>query len=487
MSHENYRIAFGGIVAFPLISLALFVRLARRPSGAVPDLWVIGVTLGLLFSAMQNDNFTWAFQVQFFALCTLVIATLSVLALGPATTVSLVAVVVLEAVALYTLSSGAVLLVVTVIVAAAVRRPWWHVTVLAGCGALLLGTYLHDYATPATHANPVDALSHLGQFGLFCLVSLGHPAGVLIGGTAGACIFGVVGLAWFAACAWRLWGARHSVAPEKLVLLAIAAFVIGMVVLIALGRWRFGIGQAMVPRYATPVLMFWLALLLLEGSGRSLATGPGRARVPAIGLAILLGLLLNQPRFIASGLRGRSDRASATVAVLAGVGDGDLLRRTYPVAADVLTYRDAMKAQHTSVFGDDWADWLDQPFRIPEGWPVPPCPGSFEHLTAVLEAHHPGWRASGHLTASLPKLSTRMIFVDADQTVRGYGLSGVSDHIAFLGPDQRRTTSWLGEVEDVDPATIRAYALRTDGLPACSLGPIEPVVGRPAATVTPER
>ena len=487
LSHESYRLAFLGIVAFPLTSLALVVRLARRPGGAVPDLWAIGVALGLLFSAMQNDNFTWAFQVQFFALCTLVVATLSVLALGPATPVALVAVVVLEAVALYTLSSGAVLLVVTIVVAVAVRRPWWHVAVLAGSGALLLGTYLHDYATPATHANPLDALSHLGQFGLFCLVLLGHPAGVLIGGTAGAGIFGIVGLAWLAACARRLWRAGRSVAPEEVVLLAVAAFVTGMVVLIGLGRWRFGIGQAMVPRYATPVLMFWLALLLLEGSGRSLADGPGQARIPAIGLAILFGLLINQPRFIASALRERNARTSAAVAVLAGVGDSDLLKRTYPVAADVLTYRDAMKAQHTSVFGADWADWLDQPFRIPAAWPVPPCPGSFEQLTAVLEADHPGWRAGGHLTATLPKLSTRMIFVDADQTVRGYGLSGVSDRIAFLGPDQRGTTSWLGEVEDVDPSTIRAYPLRTDGLPACSLGPVLHVVGRPAPPLRPER
>ena len=45
--------------------------------------------------------------------------------------------------------------------------------------------------------------------------------------------------------------------------LGIAALMVGVAFLTALGRLKFGLDQALSSRYATPMLLFWLSLAML--------------------------------------------------------------------------------------------------------------------------------------------------------------------------------------------------------------------------------
>lgn len=470
------------VVNLVLVALTggVFARLARAGGlfAKTPTaLWSSGIILGLMFSAIQHENFTWGFQVQFFGICTLAVAAFALLALTAHSRRAVAVVILLEAVATYTLSNGLLIAALMVPLAIWLRRPRQQTALLAAAAALLTASYLHGYATPEGHAGPAAALHHLRTIAIFILAELGLPPRSLVPlpNALPAVLFGIAGAVLFGRWMLRLYRERAMRCPEDAALFAIASFAVLTAVLTAMGRWTMGIDQAVVSRYATPMLLLWLPLLLAEVASL-LRRGRSLRPIMTAGLVVLMMALVNQPHFIRLAAHAATMRQAAMPAVLTGVADDAVIERIYPSSDVVMARRDALKTDGASIFAADWAGWLGRPApAIGLSPTLPRCVGSIDALDEITNEDHPGWRIVGHLDRD-DGPAPRLVVVAADGSVAGYGLGGFdtravsAEKVPPGGPRDR----WIGAMGAGDPAAVSIYALRADLQAACVFAPVTP-------------
>ena len=465
------------------ITTILFYRLCKSVgfTESNDNKWSFGLILTFMFSAIQSENLTWGFQVQFLGIGLIAVATFSTLVMAPPTLINLVAVVVLEAIGLYTLAGGILIAILTVLLCLWLRRPWYHTALLTAAGIALIGTYLIDYSKPEVHADPMTAILHVDRIVIYVFTELGNPLWALLflQSPVPAAVFGSLGLILYALIGVRIY--RDHERQAGLVLFAIASFAVLMTILTGLGRWTFGAEQALSSRYASPTLLFWLALVLLTTMQLRRFSPRSRTWIPAAGLMLTVLFAVKQPRYILGSVLADLDRQAAVPAVLAGVADPEMMHRLV-APEQVFAARSMLKQAHGSVFILPEADWLDQ--LLPGGiaaLSVSPCAGQYSVAEHLNEPDHSGWRATGTLTErAAMKLSNRMIFVDKEGRVVGFGRSGLTARA--VTPDRpgspprlslwiheviggERPDRWIGAFEDVDPVLVKAYVLAKDGTP----------------------
>jgi hypothetical protein len=250
----------------------------------------------------------------------------------------------------------------------------------------------------------------------------------------------------------------------------VAGFIAAGGVLTALGRVRFNTEQALVSRYATPVVAFWLAIVLL-GAGR-FPSGRRRLAVMALTIPGLIVIAISQPRFAETARRVAAEQTAAIPAVLAGVADPILSRLYLHGSRLTLERRASLLAAHTSVFAEDWSRWLGTPLAshvAVAGAEL--CHGSFAQALSLADDARHGWRAIGlawSATGSQPL--RKIVLVDSALVVRGYGLGGFSAEVVEMpAANAPQDDWWIGAFTGDDPSAVTAYALL--GHTACPLGP----------------
>ena len=469
-------LAIQGVLAWQLIGLARQIGLARRSE----TLLATALITAVLFSAIQWENFTWGYQIQFFGVDLAAVATFLVLArYEPPGWLSLTAVIILEAIAAFTLSNG--LLVAFCAVGMAVRlgyRPR-HIVILGIAAITLAFAYLYGYHSPSYHSDPLETIFKIGAVLAYAATELGTPLESLmpVEGIDLAIWLGAAGLLLFVIAALSSPRPATRNGRADLAFVTIMAFVVATTLITALGRLRFGLEQAHAVRYATPVMLFWLSLILL-GLSRL------RGSLRACGFVVLafcpLLLAVREHRFVHQAEATVRGRFVGEPALLTGVDDRDFLLHVYPDSDSVLASRDALKRARTSVFAFAWADWLGHPMPYATTTRnAPPCPGGFDDLKFVSDAHLPGWRAEGRMpTHGFGHWANRIIFLDPEGLVIGYGISGLTgnDIGNKEASDDPSTDRWIGAVENIDPASVTAYALRADDRVLCSLGSARAVI-----------
>ncbi len=237
--------------------------------------------------------------------------------------------------------------------------------------------------------------------------------------------------------------------------------------LIAVGRVRFGLDQAFSSRYATPVLLFWMALVL------AIATAGTRARTAcAVVSVVVIALIFRfDDRYVGVAKTWVAQHDLATPAFLSGVEDKALLRATYPDPAKPLQRRAEYLADHLSVFSEDWARWLGTP--LPDHVAIGPagrCAGAFRFATPLPVAGGKSWRAEGTLAETPETASGRIVLVDGSRRIVGYGLTQMTWPSRQTGLAAGVRT-WIGDFTATDAAAVTAFVL-LDGEPAtaCPLG-----------------
>ena len=204
----------------------------------------------------------------------------------------------------------------------------------------------------------------------------------------------------------------------------------------------------------------------------------GRRNLAIMALAFpaLIVVAISEPHFAQTARRSAAERDAATPALLADVAD-PLLSRLFPDAATPLQLRPILQSAHTSVFSEDWANWIGTPLADHAPFAdANSCQGSFDKAVAIIDEAHPGWRAVGW-ARSVPRGRAlhRIVLVDAVGLVRGYGLGGLGPDAQVIGMSALETaedTGWIGAFTGSDPMSVTAYAL-LDGTPrraACPLG-----------------
>lgn len=440
-------------------------------------LWVAGIILAMLFSAMQYENFLWGFQLQFFAVELAGAASVACLALGGRSWTSLTASIAFSSIAVYTLASGIVVPFAAVPVALCAQRSRAQIAVLAAAATALLVSYLYGYHSPAG-SDPLAVLLRKGLV-VYALSELGNPFGPLLRrfqvpyfpsldrgfGALGLGVFAVAGLAY-------LRRGRAAGGPD-LVFLALAGLSVGTAFLTALGRLNLGYSQALASRYATPMLLFWLSLTMLgilEVQYRC-----RRARPLAMGLSLpfLLILAYAQSAFVKTGLAAVMPRREAITALLANVDDPDALLRVYPRPDLVVQQGAKLRAQHLAMFAEKWSTWLGAPLadHIRLGDPTQ-CRGGIDQVTALATPKRAQWRVRGwawdNAASAVP---ARVVLTDNSGRVVGYALAGYSPP-----PGHPRHSGWRGHFAADKDMPVTAYALIDRQQTACPLArwPVSP-------------
>jgi hypothetical protein len=184
-------------LALGVATLVIYVA-HRHISRSIADtVWIAGIALAVLFSAMQFENFIWGVELA-------AMASIACIVFRRRDTLDVTAGIAFAAIAVYTLASGILVSFIAIPLAVWIGRSWKQVAALTAAVLVLLGSYLPGYVTPPDHSDPlITALKP----GVHVIVWLGNPFGQpfqsFYSGSFNhweAC-FGVVGLGLFATAA----------------------------------------------------------------------------------------------------------------------------------------------------------------------------------------------------------------------------------------------------------------------------------------------
>ncbi|MGA8756912.1 MAG: hypothetical protein WB611_11385, partial [Stellaceae bacterium] len=454
-----------------LAGLVVYVAHRYVSRNATDTVWIAGIALTVLLSAMQIENFVSGFQAQFFAIELAAVAAIVCLVQRRRSSLSLVAATGFSALAVYTLASGIIVPFLAIPVALWAGRSKAQIILLSLSALALLVSYLHGYISPGYRLDPVRMLAQ-PDFFAFMAIELGNPFGLLFqefGNThylywAGG--FGTLGLVLFATSALTHLCRGRSIGEPALLFLAVAAFAISVVFLTVLGRLVLGVGEALSTRYATPMLLFWLSLAML-----ALIEIRRRRRfwLLAMGLSLpcLLGLAYTQASFVNSGLASVLPRREGITALLADVDDPEALMHLYPVPARLIAQAVQLRARHQGIFADGWSTWLDTPLADHTRLAASAqCRGAIEQITALPASGRRQWRVSGWAWDNSRGVAPeRIVLTDGPERIIGYALTGYAPY----KPDGPKRSGWHGHLTADKTASITAYALIDRNRAACPL------------------
>ena len=480
---ETYGVEFALNLVVPglVVGLLVLISNARRPLNLLRFAWTFGLALAFVFWAVQWENFIWAIQIVSFLLVLFAVAAFTAMVLLPASLSSLCLVLLIETLATYTFANGILIAVLMVPLAVLLKRPHNHSIILTGGAFALLASYLYGYHLPPYHSSPLHAWQHLSRIALYCLAELGFPFAnglTLIPTTATghfAIALGALGVVSLAAVTYLLVGHRRH-RPCHLATSAIICFALGTTLLTGLGRAEaFGVLQAGSSRYATPILLFWycLAILTLDVSSRA-----ARLVIVAVTCAVIPVIVASQPRFAELAERTADAPHAAIPALLAAVDDTQLLENLYPNPTIIPPRAALLKAQHASIFADNWGYWLGtaigEHVQIHQSGK---CSGGFVLAEQVTQSPLTGWRAYGIAMDKSRKPIQRIILADRSGKIVGFAVNAsgnrpVPDFMSGIIASGKG--AWIGSFSTNVPDSIRAYALLDDHT-ACPLGPAKEI------------
>ena len=467
----SFSLGVSVVLQAGLVGLLAFLgrRAGIRPGAAF--LTALAGLVGLLFWAVQYENQTWPFQVQFYAV--LLAATGCFAAVASRANTAMIVAAALGFVAAFSLASGVLVPILAVALAFWLQRPRRDLAVLGLAAAGTLVAYLWGYQTPEGHTDPVHAITQPVALAAYVLAELGAPFGnglrQLTGkpSVAAAITMGAAGCIAFAACAWAVH--RQQPRPRAAAALVTAGgFVMGMTGLTAVGRLDFGINSAAASRYTTASLLFWACLLLLATALRPRA----RICMAVVTAALLGGAAFTQPRFVVIADQLAADRTLALPALAARVGDEALIRPIYPDAAEPLSLWQTELSTRTGVFARPWAQWIGTPLRDHVAIvPAARCSGRFARATRIENASYPGWRVEGTVRAPSRKRRPMIVLTGPDGRIDGYGVGDAdATTLEASGPaGALPRDGWAGALATVPPESAAAFVLLDGNTVACPL------------------
>ena len=243
-----------------------------------------GVTLfaaATVFSLGQWENWIVGWQIQILLSVAAAAFGFALIAWKPPRWNVLLLALAGGAVALYSFANGALFFPIGVILLWRTRAPR-RAPILFGLGGLAITLpYFIGYTKPPAHPPLTLALSHVGEYILFCLTYLGNP---MVQQRVATPIVGGVGLLLAAEAGRRL--RRRAAVDHRPILFACALGAYALLSGLLAGLGRLGIAWsagAFAPRYVTIAGLFWLGL---AGIWSTVLVDRPRIRVAAAAVAI---------------------------------------------------------------------------------------------------------------------------------------------------------------------------------------------------------
>lgn len=415
-----------------VVLLVVLLRLGgeRRPAVLVT---VAGALLALFFSFAQMENLVDPFQVQFPMVYLAATGALAAVGMAPYSSRprTLLAVAIASAVlASFSMANGLGVWPLMVLLALRLRPGFWSAAAIAAVGAATCAFYLTGFGWADPYCPPRKVVETAGlrrpdASAAFLATYLGAPVRLPDGfqRPLAAVVAGATGLAIWIAMARRCWtrAVRREDAVRR-VAVCVALFVLGSALLTTYGRATPRLLHGMSPRYATPALVFWGALLVFAVLSRR---GILRAASFALcGTMVVAAAASNQALVLHERNYSARVRATAT-GLLLGVTDIPRMSEhlTHDPERDLGTYVPFLRENRLSLFhAGDWP-LAGRPLAD-LGRPAGDCEGCIEEIEVCRES---GWcfTASGWALYAPEALTpARVLFTDENGVLLGYAEVG---------------------------------------------------------------
>jgi hypothetical protein len=252
-----------------VISLYFFFRIYVHKFGNRYP-WLIFFIGSLLFSWIQDNNFTWGFQIQFILAQLLPLISFYFLYKFFNNQKDISAYILSCAfgiLSIGTMANGVLALPLLFVYSVLVGLGRRYSIILFVLGCACISLYFYDYHKPGGHGSVIDSLlSQPTNFIIYILLYIGSPLFYFFGqGFSGKVVSISASGMMFIVVAGYLYGCLKKPKENSLNLLLI--FFIAYIVITAFatagGRVIFGVDQALSSRYTTPAVMAWAAFILL--------------------------------------------------------------------------------------------------------------------------------------------------------------------------------------------------------------------------------
>jgi hypothetical protein len=275
------------------------------------------------------------------------------------------------------------------------------------------------------------------------------------------------------------------IGSANIALLCIVAVGIGQALITALGRYNFGLDQAMSGRYYSVRLVIWActALMALGIAARARAhRGQWTLLMVVLSLCAVVTLASDQRVLGKAAKGGATAREIATASILTGVIDEAALTSSGspPIATSIgVAY---LKPRKLSVFADRWFGAFGQPIQsMVAVRPPQDCIGyigsiSQDAVTGGAKVHGWGWSVTDK------RRFDRIVLVDQQDRIVGLGVTSLPrPDVRAVVPDVRASdVGWVGYARPAD--MVSAYGI-IDQKFACKLQGALPVgSGKPDAS-----
>jgi hypothetical protein len=229
---------------------------------------------------------------------------------------------------------------------------------IAAAAIFAVATFFIGYVFPQHHnrfAASFSSLAEIGQFLLFIPTFLGAFAHHF--GSETSFVIGLLGICvWLALAIMFLIRLRSSklVDAAGATMLMLAGAALATAVMVAFGRTGIGLQEAMVSKYATWGLLFWLAVLAAADRMWDARLRPHPAIVCAGAVMLVLSSLSGKGS-LSSG-RDRARLLEGMTIRLQSGGVPENLGAIYPNPANVMSWLEFLKQHRMSIFADEDRD-----------------------------------------------------------------------------------------------------------------------------------
>lgn len=455
---------FIAAIILQALTATLFVVSASRGRRVGSLVAIAGIVLAFLFSWVQSENFTWAFQSQFFAVYLFALSALAAFSFGAGNDRSrfagLSCALLFAILATLSMGNGLAVFAVMCFQSLLLRRPRKELIVPIVAGALVSALYFTGYQKPdigLPHVAPADMIRLAPHF---FLSFMGSATYFLKQSFTTSALFGLASLIAMAYMTVRLYLER-SITPYRSFLIAGYAFVVITALAATSGRYAMGMPQAVVSRYATPMFVSWVCLFLLAIDS---ARNNGLRRSVLICSAVAATWTATYQKNVDNDTSELFQRDLAVLSMKIGIDRPDLVQSIFFPRLRPYLLGEAQYAADTN-FGPYASGWLHDAglVKFDPAKVVPGCQGSLDRIdSAPTSLTISGWAQTPH------KRDELIVLTDASGATIGYGVTGQARpdvERAMLGAGAN--TGWIGFAKRTT-GPVSAYAYTRGAF--CKLG-----------------
>ncbi len=400
-----------------------------------------GVTTALTFSWLQQENLTWGFQSQWYAVYLFALLAFHFLERGkplhPNASGWLALSILSATAAAYSMASGLLVFPVLLIQAAYLRLNGRKLIAITLVGIAVWYSYFHDWIPISTNGGIKSLLLHPVDAVRYLLLYLGSPADGTRLGAPGAYVCGIFMLA--AVVLWSLRALRlRATPPAAIALLAFAIFIVLNAAATASGRLWMGLDTALASRYTTASLTGWLAMLIFSALNTRSSTK--QRTILAAAVCAMLIVAVAQRLALHADYNLRWQRMVGGLATREQIYDLAVTRPIYPFPDRLAEIVPEVRAARISIFAGDQRDYATPPPRISIG---STCEGYVDGVsrseTSDMYIVH-GWIYD----PSTRRVPQNIVVTAPDGRTVGVGLAGGDrdDVVARLGHNAR-FSGWI--------------------------------------------